>query len=86
MNTKTNHLEASLDTFNASINDLMEKYPKGYFVLIIKEKVIGAYETYGEALSRGYQKSEDRQFFVKQIKSPDEDFEYVLSPIFHSRG
>jgi hypothetical protein len=60
---------------------LRSQYASGYYALFIGAVLVGAYASYPEALTEGYERAGKGAFFVKQIAAPNEDFDCVISPI-----
>ncbi len=58
-------LDKELKTFNNLLPSLM--VDEGRFALIADEELLGIFDTYGDALSAGYEKRGLEPFLVKQI-------------------
>ncbi len=60
-------LETELKTYEANKQKLL--LDEGKFVLIQGKEILGAYETYEDALKVGYEKCKLEPFLVKQIQT-----------------
>jgi len=52
-------------TFNEHLSALLEK--EGKFAAVFEDRVIGTFDTYGDALQAGYAVAGVKPFLVKQI-------------------
>ena len=79
MNSTPN--EANRLAFAQELPALRNKFPVGYYALFVGAAPVGAYATYSDALTHGYDKAGKSPFFVKQINTAaDEDVQCVVSP------
>jgi hypothetical protein len=65
--------------FRAELPKLRAKLPAGYYALFVGASMVGAYATYSDALTEGYNTAGKAPFFVKQVNSSDE-VQCVVSP------
>ncbi len=72
--------EANRHAFRQELPKLRTKLPAGYYALFVGASLVGAYATYSDALTKGYDTAGKTPFFVKQINSSDEDVQCVVSP------
>ena len=67
--------------FTQELPALRSKFPSGYYALFVGAALVGAYATYSDALTHGYDKAGNAPFFVKQINTAtNEDVQCVISP------
>jgi hypothetical protein len=78
MDTTSN--EANKQAFKQQLPTLRSCFPAGRYALFVGATLIGAYASYAEALSDGYEKAGKAPFFVKQINTPDDEVQLVVSP------
>jgi hypothetical protein len=60
-------LEQEIKTYEQKLPELLAY--EGKFVLIHGAQIIGEFDSYAEALRRGYDQFESQSFLVKQIKA-----------------
>ncbi len=63
-------LQKETETFNANKKDLLAR-GEGKFVLIKGERVIGLFDSQGDALQEGYRQFGRQSFLVKQVLAVD---------------
>lgn len=63
-------LQKEIETFKAKKNEVLAQ-AEGKFVLIKGEKVIGLFESQGDALQEGYKQFGKGPFLVKQVLALD---------------
>ncbi len=72
--------ETNAEAYLAQLPELRKKFPIGYYALFAGAALVGAYATYSDALTHGYETAGKSPFFVKQISTINEDIQSVLSP------
>lgn len=65
-----NPLEQEIATYNANLPTLIKS--QGKFVLIKGDSVVDMFDTYGDAMKRGYEKFKLEPFLVKRIMPPEQ--------------
>lgn len=70
MTGRTTKLDSELLTFDAHRAALLQRARGGY-VLVKGDRVIGTFDTFGDALRRGYEEFGPEPFLVKQILDVD---------------
>jgi hypothetical protein len=60
-----NNLERELATYAAKLPELSAQ--QGKFVLVQGADVVGTFDTYGDALSIGYERFRLERFLIKQV-------------------
>jgi hypothetical protein len=66
-------LEKELETYNKKFTELKAQH-EGKFVLIHGDQIVDTFETYEDAIKRGYQEFKSEPFLVKQI--------HTIEPVF----
>jgi hypothetical protein len=67
--TKTNALDRELEAYRKALPELLAQ--EGKFVLIHDEKVIDTFDSYADALKRGYAVAGLAPFLVKRISGTE---------------
>lgn len=70
-------LEPEIQAFEEQLPVLREKFPIGTYVLFAGACLLGAFDSYSEALKMGYEKVGMEPFLVKQVSREGEDVQYV---------
>ena len=73
-------LENNIGAYHAEFPRLTARFPLGFFALFAGAVFVNAYPTYAEAVTAGYEQTDDDYFLVKQIASADEDIQSVATP------
>lgn len=63
-------LDKEIETYNANLPTLIKS--QGKFVLIKGDSVVDLFDTYGDAMKRGYDKFKLDPFLVKRIMPPEQ--------------
>lgn len=63
-------LDKELETYNANLPSLIKD--RGKFALIKGDSVVDIFDTYGDAMKRGYEKFKLEPFLVKRIMPPEQ--------------
>lgn len=64
-------LHEELDTYKAKKDELLRTAP-GKYVLIHKDRVVGTFDTRGDAISQGYRQFGNVPFLTKKIEAVEE--------------
>jgi len=72
------------ETFYEAHKEEFRKQYAGKYIVIIGEKLIGAYDTLGEAREEGSRRSESGLFMMRPVhENPEEDTVLILPFILH---
>ncbi|GHS93433.1 hypothetical protein AGMMS50276_03900 [Synergistales bacterium] len=71
-------VDRNYDWFKKNLVDLILKY-KGQHLLIVDESVLGAYNTFDEALNEAVKLSEPGKFIIQKCCDEDETSQIVCS-------
>jgi hypothetical protein len=72
--------QLSKEAYTADLPKLRSRFPTGFYALYVGAALVGAFASYSDALTEGYNAAGMAPFFVKQISSVEE-VQCVVTPI-----